>query len=74
MRFFKRSASRLNSQGCNNAGIPVAPIAPEQPVELLRDKNGRVHAEIGSMEPEIQAELDRILKDVPVPEDSAPDK
>jgi hypothetical protein len=65
-RFFKRSAARQSAVGCDNAGNPIRP-APLSGETELRDENGRVFAEIGTMEPEIQAALDRILKDIPVP-------
>lgn len=51
--------------GCDNAGnpIPLNPL-PGKPIQF-RTSDGHVYVEVGSMEPEIKAELDRILKDVP---------
>lgn len=60
-KWFNLPSRRLH--GCDNAGNPVAPLSD---VGEYRDKDGRLVVEVDEMEPEIQEQLDRILKDVPV--------
>lgn len=59
-RWFNLPARRLF--GCDNSGTPIVPEASG--LQGPR-KNGIVKIEVGEMEPDIQQELDRILRDLP---------